>query len=158
MGDKTQGEFQDRLKHYNRKLNKAIHVLENIIYKDIFDTFYNHSYNDENLDLKILIDTLTEVFTKNITRSIQSMKKELFTINAEDFDNLRAYLNRTIYLQQKLNRIDITISDKLIQIILLGKIKKLYIQLYFNLIYNGHAPDYITVLQTFQSLANDEAQ
>ena len=76
--------------------------------------FYNYSYNDENSDPKVFINILTEVFTKNITRFIQSIKKELFIMNTEDFDNLRTYFNCTIYLQQRLNRTNTTISDKLI--------------------------------------------
>jgi len=74
------------------------------------------------------------------------MKEELFTINAEGFDNLRIYLNHTTYLRQRFNKTNTTISDKLIQIIFFGKVKKLYAQLYFNLIYGGYTPDYITVL------------
>jgi len=70
MGDETQNEFQDRLKHYNRELNKAIHIFENAIYKDIFNTFYNYNYNNENSDPKVFIDTLIEVFTKNTIGSI----------------------------------------------------------------------------------------
>jgi len=114
MGDKTQGEFQDRLKHYNRKLNKAIHILENAIYKNIFDTLRSYNYNDENSDPKVLIDTLTKVFIKNTIGFIQSIEEELFTMNAKGFDSLQTYFNRTIYLRQRFNRVDTTISDKLI--------------------------------------------
>jgi len=73
--------------------------LENAIYEDIFDTFYSYGYNDENSDPKVLVDILTEVFIKNTIGFIQSMGEELFTINAEDFDSLRVYLNRAIYLR-----------------------------------------------------------
>src|SRR6266566_4256961 len=104
MGDETQGEFQNRLKYYNRELNKAIHVLENAIYKDIFDTLRSHGYDDKNSDPKVLVDILTEVLIKNTTGSIQSMGEELFTINAKGFDNLRAYFNRATYLRQRFNR------------------------------------------------------
>jgi|SRR6266699_2667152 len=99
MGDKIQSEFQDRLKHYNRELNKVIYVLKNAIYKDIFDMLCSYGYNDENSDPKVLINTLTEVFTKNTIGSIQSMGKELFTMNAEGFDSLQIYFNRAIYLR-----------------------------------------------------------
>ncbi len=99
MGDKIQNEFQDRLKHYNRELNKVIYILENTIYEDIFDIFRSYSYDNENSDPKVLVDILIEVFTKNTIGSIQSMKKELFTMNTEDFDNLQVYLNCIIYLQ-----------------------------------------------------------
>ena len=97
-GDKIQSEFQDRLKHYNREFNKTIYVLENTIYKDIFDMFCNYNYNDKNLDLKILIDILTEILTKNTTKSIQSIGEELFTMNAENFDSLQIYFNCITYL------------------------------------------------------------
>jgi len=99
MRNKTQGEFQDRLKYYNREFNKAIYVLENAIYEDIFDIFCSYSYNDENSDPKVLVDILTEIFTKNTTGSIQSIGKELFTMNTEGFDSLQTYFNRIIYLQ-----------------------------------------------------------
>ncbi len=123
-----------------------MYILENVIYKDIFDIFCNHNYNDENSNPKILINTLTKILTKNISSSIQSIKKELFTIKAEDFDSLKTYFNYTTYLQQRLNKANTTISDKFIQIILLGNVKKSYIQLYFNLIYNGYKSNYITIL------------
>jgi len=87
------------LKHYNRELNKAIYILENAIYKDIFDTLYNYNYNDENSDPKVFVDILTEVFIKNTIKFIQSIKKELFTINVEGFDSLQVYFNRAIYLR-----------------------------------------------------------
>ena len=87
------------MKHYNRELNKAIYILENAIYKDIFDTLYNYNYNDENSDPKVFVDILTEVFIKNTIKFIQSIKKELFTINVEGFDSLQVYFNRAIYLR-----------------------------------------------------------
>jgi len=102
------------LKYYNRKFNKVIYILENAIYKDIFDIFRNYNYNDENSDPKVLIDILTEVFIKNIIRFIQSMEKELFIMNTKGFNSLQIYFNRVIYLQQRFNRIDTTISNKFI--------------------------------------------
>ncbi len=76
-----------------------MHVLENAIYEDIFDTFCSYGYDDENSDPKVLVDTLTEVFIKNTIGFIQSMGEELFTMNVEGFDSLRAYFNRVIYLR-----------------------------------------------------------
>ena len=88
MGDEIQGEFQDRLKHYNREFNKVMHILKNAIHEDIFDMFRSHGYNNKNSDPKVLVNILTEVLTKNTTESIQSIEEELFTMNAEGFDSL----------------------------------------------------------------------
>ena len=50
------------------------------------------------------------------------------------------------------------VIDKAIQIILLRGVQKTYPQLHFNLTYGGNTLDYVTVLKTLQSLANDETQ
>src|SRR6266566_2851134 len=42
--------------------------------------------------------------------------------------------------------------------ILLNGIKKSYIQLFFNLIYSRHIPDYPIILQILQLFANNEVQ
>jgi len=140
------------------ELNKIIHLLENAIHNDIFSTLHNHNYNLTNSNPKVLIDTLIEVLIKATTGSVQSIEQELFAINTESFNNLRHYLNRTTYLKERLGNTNTEISDKLIQIILLGRIQKSHIQLYFNLTYGGNKPDYVTIFKTLQSFANDKTQ
>ena len=156
--DEDQEDFSQRLKEHKKERNQAMHLLENAIHDDVFDTLRSHGYDLLNSDPKVLMDTLNTVLTKATTGSIQSMGQELFSLDADKFDSLRHYLNRATYLRERVNNAGMGITDKAMQTILFGGVQKSYPQLYFNLTYGGHAPDYVTVLQTLQALANDETQ
>ncbi len=154
--NEDQDDFAESFRTYKIKKSQTMYLLENTIHNDVFSTLWSHSYNLKNRNPKILIDTLSEILTKTTTCSIQTIKQKFFTLNINKFDNFRYYLNQTTYLKKRANNVNLNIIDKLIQIILLEKIQKTYIQLYFNLTYESQTTDYITIFKTFQSFANNK--
>ena len=91
-----------------------MYLLENAIYNDVFSILQNYGYNLKNRDPKVLIDTLSKILTKTTTCFIQTIRQELFALNAGKFDNLRYYLNRTTYLRKRVNNVSLNIINKFI--------------------------------------------
>ena len=112
--NKDQNDFVENLRIYKMEKSQTMHLLENAIYNDVFLTLQSHSYNLKNCDPKVLMDILSKVFTKITTCSIQIIGQELFVLNASKFDSLRYYLNRAMYLKERVNNIDLDIIDKFI--------------------------------------------
>ncbi len=96
---------------------KAVHLLENAIPDDAFDTLRSHCYDLENRDPNIPMDTLTEVLAKTTMGSVQGMGAELSTLDAEKFDSFRHYLNQATFLQERVNNAVVGVTDKAMHII-----------------------------------------
>jgi hypothetical protein len=93
--NENQDDFVERQREHRMERGQTMHLIENAIHDEAFETLRSYGYDLENRDPKTLIDTLSEVFIKTTTGSVQSMGAELFTLDADNFDITRPARNAT---------------------------------------------------------------
>ena len=86
----------------------------------------NHSYNIDNKDPKVLYEAVYRTLIKMSSNSVTTFIRKLINIDINKFESLQKYLDRVLFIDDKLTRSNIKMPKELISTILLKDMKKLY--------------------------------
>jgi len=84
----------------------------------------NHGYDKRNEDPKVLYDAIHRVLTRTSSNSVTTLIRELINIDTNKFESLQKYLDRVLFIDDKLTRSNITMPKELISTVLLKGMEK----------------------------------
>ena len=157
VADENEADFQERLELWEDRRTRTFIVIETSA-SAVMTIIKNNGYDVDNEDPKILYDAIHRTLSKTSSESITTLIRELINVNTDKFESLQKYLDRVLFIDDKLTRSNIVMPKELISTVLLKGMEKSYARetSHLSMALDLNQINYQTLKERLQTIAREE--